>query len=101
MSAGTPRLPAELLRIIVRGRVQGVGFRHYTAQQARGLGVAGWVRNLPGGEVEVLAAVPLGAKGRFLAALREGPVLAEVDDLTVTPAEPPLEPLGDEFRVRH
>ena len=38
--------------VIVRGRVQGVAFRHYTAQAAERNGVTGWVRNLPDGSVQ-------------------------------------------------
>jgi acylphosphatase len=92
---------AEVVRIVVSGRVQGVGFRHFTVQQARRLGITGWVRNLPGGEVEVLASLPPGRRVQFLAALRQGPPMAEVDEVTVVPAEPdPGAPPGD-FRVRH
>lgn len=40
-------------RALVRGRVQGVAFRHHTKLRARALGLAGWVRNLPSGGVEV------------------------------------------------
>ncbi len=43
------------LRLIVSGRVQGVFFRHSTTQEARKLGLSGWVRNLPSGEVEIVA----------------------------------------------
>lgn len=41
--------------MVVRGRVQGVFFRGATAEEARGLGLRGWVRNLPDGTVEIRA----------------------------------------------
>ena len=43
------------LHLIVSGRVQGVGFRFSAYDEASDLGLAGWVRNLPGGEVEIVA----------------------------------------------
>lgn len=91
----------EVVHIIVRGRVQGVGFRYFTVQQAHRMGISGWVRNLPGGEVEVLAELPAGVKGRFLAALRQGPPAAEVDDVVVGPAPSEASLAGGGFRVRH
>ena len=42
-------------RFVISGRVQGVGFRYFVLRRAETLGVTGWVRNLPAGEVEVLA----------------------------------------------
>lgn len=43
------------LRLVISGRVQGVGFRYAAYDEARDLGLTGWVRNLPGGEVELMA----------------------------------------------
>jgi len=43
------------LHVLVRGRVQGVGFRWHVREAARRLGLAGWVRNRPDGTVEVAA----------------------------------------------
>jgi acylphosphatase len=43
------------LRIIVSGRVQGVGFRYTARDEAQDLGLKGWVRNRPSGEVEIVA----------------------------------------------
>src|SRR5215475_14858404 len=47
--------PMKRLRMIIRGRVKGVGFRYRALDEAQGLGLTGWVRNLPSGEVEILA----------------------------------------------
>ncbi|MGO9607316.1 MAG: acylphosphatase [Candidatus Binataceae bacterium] len=43
------------LRMVVSGCVQGVGFRYATLDEAQALGLKGWVRNLPSGEVEIVA----------------------------------------------
>ena len=48
----------------VAGRVQGVGFRYFVARSARGLGLSGYVRNLPDGTVEVAAVGNRAAPGR-------------------------------------
>jgi len=76
---------ADVVHVIVSGRVQGVGFREFTRRTALRLGVAGWVRNLPGGEVEVLARIPAGRKAAFLAELRRGPQLADVTGVVPAP----------------
>jgi acylphosphatase len=70
-------------RIKVRGRVQGVGFRHATVEAARALGVAGWVRNLPDGTVEAFAQGASADVERFVAWCRHGPPLARVDGVEV------------------
>lgn len=73
----------EVLRIIIQGRVQGVGYRYFTEDAARRQGVAGWVRNMPGGAVEVLARVDSTTKPTFLAALRNGPPMARVGSMKI------------------
>jgi len=45
----------QRIHILVHGRVQGVSFRAYTQQRARSLGLRGYVRNLPNGDVEIVA----------------------------------------------
>jgi acylphosphatase len=92
---------SETVHILVQGFVQGVGFRHFVAQTARRLGVSGWVRNLPGGEVEVLAGLPPGTRERFLAALQQGPPASRVDGLQVTRADADETVAGSGFHVRH
>ena len=69
------------VRFVVRGRVQGVGFRYFTLRAAEAAGVAGWVRNLPDGSVEAVAAGEPDALERFRAALREGPPASAVGEI--------------------
>ena len=74
-------------RYIVRGRVQGVGFRWFVDNEARQIGVAGWVRNNLDGTVEVLA---MGTEQQLHALhtkLQQGPRAARVDEVKELPAE--------------
>jgi acylphosphatase len=67
-------------RYVVAGLVQGVGFRWYVARHARGLGLAGYARNLADGRVEVVATGSDGAAlARLEELLRAGPAHARVD----------------------
>ena len=69
---------------LVRGRVQGVFFRDFTEDQARRLGLYGWVRNLPDGRtVEVVAEGHRAALEELLAHLRRGPPGAHVTGVEV------------------
>ncbi|MCB9539018.1 MAG: acylphosphatase [Myxococcales bacterium] len=79
MSAGDARL-----HLRVRGRVQGVFFRASTQSTARDLGLTGWVRNLPDGDVEAVAEGPRDALERLLAWTHEGPAQARVDAVDPT-----------------
>jgi acylphosphatase len=66
------------LRMIVHGRVQGVFFRQATADEARALGLCGWVKNLANGDVEIMAEGPR-RELRILAAwANQGPRMARV-----------------------
>lgn len=75
-------------RYIVRGRVQGVGFRWFVDNEARKLGLAGWVRNNADGTVEVLAIGSDQQLHALLGRLQEGPRAARVDQVQELPAEP-------------
>ena len=66
------------VRFLVRGRVQGVGYRYFVLQQAEGLGVAGFARNLPDGSVEVVAEADDPVLAQLEQQLRKGPSFAKV-----------------------
>jgi acylphosphatase len=72
----------------VTGRVQGVSFRWYTQEQARSLGVAGWVRNEPDGSVLVHAEGEAEAVDALVAWCHDGPALARVAEVAVREAAP-------------
>jgi DNA ligase D-like protein (predicted 3'-phosphoesterase) len=79
--AGSPLTRA--VRIVVSGRVQGVGFRYATRSIARELGLCGWVRNADDATVAVHAEGPSAAVEKLVAFLREGPPGAAVADVAV------------------
>ena len=70
-------------RILIGGRVQGVGFRFFAEEHAGIEGVHGWARNLPTGQVEVRLEGDLEAVDRVEAALRRGPGGARVESFDV------------------
>jgi acylphosphatase len=80
--------PTEAKRYVVRGRVQGVGFRWFVEREAHILGIAGWVRNNHDGSVEVLAQGTRDQLSGLHSRLREGPRAARVDAVDVTDASP-------------
>ena len=84
-------------RLLVRGRVQGVGFRAFVARHAHRLGIDGWVRNRSDGTVEVVAAAP-GALDQLEEQLRTGPRFAHVE--RVEREEDGSEAPGGGFHVR-
>ena len=75
-------------RFIVRGRVQGVGFRWFVEREAHILQIAGWVRNHHDGSVEVLAIGTRDQLSGLRSRLQEGPRAARVDDVEELEAEP-------------
>jgi acylphosphatase len=68
----------QAVRIVVQGRVQGVGYRWWAMGEARRLGIEGWVRNRIDGSVELLAIGSAPAIGRLVEACRRGPRAAVV-----------------------
>ncbi len=86
--------PAALKAVQVRieGRVQGVWFRAWTAQEARARKLSGWVRNRADGTVEALFAGPEAAVDEMLAACWTGPPAAVVEEVRAQPVAAPEEP---------
>lgn len=94
MSAETDR---RTVRVRVTGRVQGVFFRAWTEEEARALGLDGWVRNRTDGSVEaVLSGAPETVQD-MLGRMLSGPPHARVDDMTVR-EEPAVPAAGFETR---
>jgi acylphosphatase len=85
------------LRVVVRGRVQAVGFRAAAYERARSLGVSGWVRNTSAGAVEAELEGPAERVASLVDWFGRGPAGARVDDVRVER----LEPVGEQgFAVR-
>ena len=85
-------MPIERRRMIYRGRVQGVGFRFTVERLAAGYDVAGSVRNLDDGRVEVVAEGEAGELGAFRNAISNamGDKIQGIDDELMPPGVPPL-----------
>jgi acylphosphatase len=71
----------HVLRAVVHGRVQGVGYRVFALRRASALGLGGWVSNRDDGAVEVEAEGPRALLQTLLEALEEGPGGAEVSEV--------------------
>lgn len=71
------------LRAVVRGRVQGVGYRHFAITRGERLGLEGIARNLADGTVEVQARGPRASLESYVDDLRQGPQFARVTDVDV------------------
>jgi acylphosphatase len=75
----------------ISGIVQGVGYRWHTRRQAQGLGLTGWVRNLPDGRVEAVFQGAREQVERMIQWCRRGPEDAQVSDVAVVYEEPSAE----------
>lgn len=86
-------------KMIVKGRVQGVGFRWHTQRAAERAGVTGWARNKSDGTVEIEAQGDEESLARFEKAVRTGPSFSKVTDLVQQ--EISAEPAESDFSIRH
>jgi Acylphosphatases len=89
----------QVLEVVVRGRVQGVGFRYFVQREAIELGLTGWVANEPDGAVRCVAAGPRAVLEAFAERLRQGPPSASVGRLEFD-WRPLVGQPYDSFRVR-
>ncbi len=99
MTGETEVLNTKALTGRVAGRVQGVGFRCFTQENAQSLGLSGFVRNMPDSSVEFLIQGPTGKVEVMLAKLRKGPDYSRVES-----CEPNLVPFDDTidgFEIRY
>lgn len=94
-AGGEPK--TRRVHLLISGRVQGVGFRAFTQRYAQKLGIKGWVRNLPTGEVELAAEGPEEAMAEFEKQVRQGPRWAKVEAIKMLESAA-KEPLG-EFKI--
>lgn len=77
----------RIIRVVVRGRVQGVGYRAWTERQAIGRGLAGWVRNRSDGAVEAVFAGDPDNVAAMAESLLRGPPHARVQGVEIVEAE--------------
>ena len=89
----------DAVHLVVRGRVQGVGFRWFVRENARRGELRGWVRNNPDGSVEVVAKGDPECIDRLLVAVRRGPPGSHVDRIEECPTSDADDALPTPFTV--
>lgn len=87
------------MKLLISGRVQGVGFRHFTRTNAGELGLKGWVRNLNSGDVEALLQGPENKLSEMIEKLKNGPLPARVDHIEVVSETDNPDDIEDNFKV--
>ena len=92
-----PKVPIDTKRFVIRGRVQGVGYRFFVEKHAQRIGLRGYAKNLGDGTVEVVATGTPDELQELEGLLRKGPRLALVSGVEAESA-PPGE--YSQFRVR-
>ncbi len=69
--------------ITIKGVVQGVGFRYFALRNASKLSITGYVKNMPNGDVFIIAEGPIENMDDFVKLMRIGPAMAEVNDMSI------------------
>jgi len=75
----------EAVHVLIKGRVQGVGFRYFAQDSALELGLFGWVRNLADGDVEAVAEGRSEDIETWIRRLHQGPSLSRIQAIQTTP----------------
>jgi len=75
------------VRLVITGRVQGVGYRMWAERTASALGIRGWVRNRGDGSVELMAIGEDDAVAQLIKACEQGPRYADVSGISISDAE--------------
>ena len=91
-------MPEDTVKIIVSGLVQGVGFRYFIYRQAQSLGLTGYVKNLPSGQVEIVASGEKGLIDELVKIARAGPSYASVSGVDLGKIDPPA--TFNDFEIR-
>lgn len=73
----------QTIRLIIKGKVQGVFYRAHTKEIADLIGIKGWVRNLPDNNVEIMATAADDVLKKFIGWCKQGPPRAKVDEVIV------------------
>lgn len=97
---GSERDALRRVRARISGRVQGVAYRWWARERATAIGLSGWVRNLPGGDVEAVFEGDPAAVERMIESCRAGPSAARVTAVDVND-EPPRPESSREFEIRY
>ena len=87
------------IKLIVSGRVQGVGFRYYTLRKAKEHQISGNVRNLPDGAVKIIAFGKQDNLNSFVSSVQKGPSLAFVSDITADDIE--VDTIPEKFSIEY
>ena len=90
---------ADRLHARISGRVQGVGFRWFVREEARRLGLAGWVKNLPNGDLELVAEGPTETLEGFARTIGKGPPGARVELVHRLPTAAGTDSLPSPFAI--
>jgi len=76
------------IHLIVKGKVQGVGYRNNAKRRADQLGLRGWIKNLSNGSVEIIAQGSEKKIEEFVAWCQKGPIISTVEEVQIEKQEP-------------